>query len=102
MSNTIGMELHEEIVTELQYKLEQLENEVYDLNEEIEDNKQEYKETIEDLEKKILEKLNDEKVRIECDDREESYNYAIEVCACYVKDMFKELLIKLGGYRDVE
>ena len=49
------------------------------------------------LEKKILEKLNDEKVRIECDDREEAYNYAIEVCACYVEDMFKELLIKLGG-----
>ena len=97
MSNTIGMELHEEIVTELQYKLEQLENEVYDLNEEIEDNKQEYKETIEDLEKKILEKLNDEKVRIECDDREEAYNYAIGVCVYYIEDMFKELLNKLGG-----
>ena len=97
MSNTIGIELHEEIVTDLQYKIEQLENEVYDLNEEIEDNKEEYKETIEDLEKKILEALNDEKVRIECDEREEAYNYAIEVCVCYVEDMFKELLNKLGG-----
>ena len=97
MSNTIAMELHEEIVTDLQYKLEQLENEVYDLNEEIEDNKEEYKETIEDLEKKILEALNDEKVRIECDEREEAYNYAIEVCVWYIEDMFKELLNKLGG-----
>ena len=97
MSNTISMELHEEIVTDLQYKLEQLERENDDLNEEIEDNKQEYKEIIEDLEKKILEKLNGEKVRIECDEREEAYNYAIEVCVCYVEDMFKELLNKLGG-----
>ena len=92
--NNISMELHEEIVTELQYKLEQLEREVDDLNEEIEDNKEEHKETIEYLEKKILEKLNDERVRIECDDREEAYNYAIEVCACYVEDLFKDLLKK--------
>ena len=76
MRNTIGMELHEEIVTDLQYKIEQLERENDDLNEEIEDNKQEYKETIEDLEKKIVETFNDEKVRIE--------------------DMFKELLNILG------
>ena len=95
--NNISMELHEEIVTDLQYKLEQLEREVDDLNEEIEDNKEEYKETIEDLEKKILEALNDEKVRIECDEREEAYNYAIEVCVWYIEDMFKELLNKLGG-----
>ena len=37
MSDTIPTELHEEIVTELQYKLEELEREVDDLNEEIED-----------------------------------------------------------------
>ena len=97
MSNTIGIELHEEIVTDLQYKLEQLERENDDLNEEIEDSKEEYKETIEDLEKKILEKLNDKKVRIEYDERDEAYNYAIEVCVCYVEDLFKELLNKLGG-----
>lgn len=97
MSNTIAMELHEEIVTDLQYKLEQLENEVDDLNEEIEDNKQEYKETIEDLEKKVVDTLNDKKVRIECDESDEAYNYAIEVCICYVEDTFKELLNKLGG-----
>jgi chaperonin cofactor prefoldin len=102
MSNTIGMELHEEIVTDLQYKLEQLENEVDDLNEEIEDNKDEYKETIENLEKKIVDTLNDKKVRIEGDERDEAYNYAIEVCVYYVEDMFKELLNKLGGNKDVE
>ena len=102
MSSTIGMELHEEIVTELQYKVEELEREVDDLNEEIEDNKEEYKETLEDLEKKVVETLNDEKVRIECDERDELYNYGIDVCISYVEDAFKELLNKLGGYRDVE
>ena len=95
--NAILMELHEEIVTELQYKLEQLERENDDLNEEIEDNKEEYKETIEDLEKKIVDTLNDKKVRIEYDERDEAYNYAIEVCICYAEDIFKELLNKLGG-----
>lgn len=101
MSNTIAMELHEEIVTDLQYKLEQLENEVDDLNEEIEDNKQEYKETIEDLEKKIIETLEDKKCK-EYDERDENYNYGIEVSICYVDDLFKDLLNKLGGYKDVE
>ena len=96
MSNTIAMELHEEIVTDLQYKLEQLENEVDDLNEEIEDNEQEYKEAIEDLEKKIVDTMNDKKIR-EYSDADEAYNYAIEVCICYVDDLFKELLNKLGG-----
>ena len=90
------MELHEEIVTELQYKLEQLENEVDDLNEEIEDNKEEYKETIEYLEKKIVDTMNDKKIR-EYSDADEAYNYAIEVCICYVDDLFKELLNKLRG-----
>ena len=84
--NAILMELHEEIVTELQYKLEQLERENDDLNEEIDDNKQEYKETIEDLEKKIVDTLNDKKVRIEYDEGDEAYNYAIEVCVCYVEE----------------
>ena len=96
MSNTIAMELHEEIVTELEYKLEQLENEVDDLNEEIEDNKEEYKETIEYLEKKIVDTMNDKKIR-EYSDADEAYNYAIEVCICYVDDLFKELLNKLRG-----
>ena len=102
MSNTIAMELHEEIVTDLQYKLEQLENEVDDLSEEIEDNKEEYKETIEDLEKKIVDTLNDQKVHIEGDDRDEAYNFGVDVCIDCVEDKFKELLNKLGGYRDVE
>ena len=96
MSNTIAMELHEEIVTELQYKLKQLENEVYDLNEEIEDNRQEYKEAIADLEKKIVDTMNDKKIR-EYSDADEAYNYAIEVCVCYVEDIFEDLLKKLGG-----
>lgn len=96
MSNTIPTELHEEIITELQYKLEELEREVDDLNEEIEDNKEEYKENIEDLKKKVIETLNDKKVR-EYSDTDESYNYAIEVCICYVEDLFKDLLDRLGG-----
>ena len=96
MSNTIQMELHEEIVTDLQYKVEQLERKVDDLNEEIEDNKEEYKETIEDLEKKVVETLNDRKIT-EYSDTDEAYNYAIEVCICYVEDLFNELLNKLGG-----
>ena len=95
--NNISMELHEEIVTELKYKLEQLERENDDLNEEIEDNKEEYKEIIEDLEKKILEALNNKKIRIDGDDRDESYNFGIDVCIDSVEDMFKELLNKLGG-----
>lgn len=97
MSNTIGMELHEEIVTDLQCKLEQLERENDDLNEEIEDNKEEYKETIEELRNKIIDKFNDKKIRIDGDDRDESYNFGIDVCIDCVEDMFKELLIKLGG-----
>lgn len=80
MSRTIGMELHEEIVTELQYKVEELERDVDDLNEEIADNEQAYIETIVDLEKKILETL--------------------EVCICYVEDLFEDLLNKLGGYKN--
>ena len=96
MSNAIGMELHEEIVTDLQYKLEQLERENDDLNEEIEDNKEEYKETIEDLEKKIVDTLNDKKAR-EYSDTYEAYNYAIEVCIFYVEGIFEDLLNKLGG-----
>lgn len=96
MSNAIAMELHEEIVTDLQYKLEQLERENDDLNEEIEDNKKEYKETIEDLEKKIVEELEERKCK-EYDERDENYNYGIEVCICNVEDSFKRLLNKLGG-----
>lgn len=98
MSNTIPTELHEEIVTDLQYKLEQLERENDDLNEEIEDNEQEYKDTIEDLEKKIVDALNERKC-VEYSDTDEAYNYAIEVCICYVEDVFKELL---GGYKNVK
>lgn len=95
MSRTIGMELHEEIVTELQYKLEELERDVDDLNEEIADNEQAYKETIVDLEKKILETLENKKCK-EYDERDENYNYGIEVCICNVEELFNDLLNKLG------
>lgn len=101
MSNKIEMELHEEIVTELQYRVDELKRENDYLSEEIEDNKEEYKETIEDLEKKIVDTLNDKKVR-EYSDTDKYYNYAIEVCICYVDDIFKELLNKLGEYKDAE
>lgn len=101
MNNKISMELHEEIVTELQYRVDELQRENDYLNEEIEDSKEEYKETIEDLGKNIVDILNDKKVR-EYSDTDESYNYAIEVCICYVEDLFKELLNKLGGNKDVE
>lgn len=96
MSNTIPIELHEEIVTDLQYRLEELERENDDLNEEIEDNKKEYKETVADLEKKILEALENKRC-IEYDEADKSYNYGIDVCICYVEDLFNELLNKLGG-----
>lgn len=101
MSRTIEMEIHEEIVTELQYKVEELERDVDDLNEEIADNEQACKETIADLEKKILETLEDKKCK-EYDERDENYNYGIDVCICHVEDLFKELLNKLGGYKIVE
>lgn len=90
------MELHEEIVTELQYRVDELQRENDYLNEEIADNEQAYKETIEDLKKKILETLEDKKCK-EYDGTDESYNYGIEVCICYVEDLFKDLLNKLGG-----
>ena len=53
-------------------------------------------ETIEDLEKKILETLEDNKCK-EYDERDENYNYGIEVSICYVEDLFNELLKKIGG-----
>ena len=101
MRNTIEMELHEEIVTELQYRVDELQRENDYLNEEIEDNKEEYKETIADLEKKIIETLENKKCK-EYDERDKNYNYGIDVCICYVEDAFKELLNNLGGYKDVK
>lgn len=95
------MELHEEIVTELRYRVDELQRENDYLNEEIEDSKEEYKEIIESLEGRIVEALGNRKCK-EYDERDENYNYGIEVCICYVEDTFKELLNELGGYRDVE
>ena len=94
MSNTIQMELHEEIVTDLQYKVEELERENDGLIEEIEDIKEEYKDVIKDLEKKITKELEERKCK-EYDERDENYNFGIEVCICHVEDIFKALLNKL-------
>lgn len=49
MSNTISMERHEEIVTELQYKIEKLEDEAYLLHDKLDDTIQEYEEEIDEL-----------------------------------------------------
>lgn len=46
--------------------------------------------TIEELRNKIIDTLNDQKVRIEGDERDEAYNYGIDVCIDCVEDSFKE------------
>lgn len=49
MSNVISMERHEEIVTELQYKIEKLEDENYLLQDELDDTVAMYEEEIDEL-----------------------------------------------------
>lgn len=44
----------------------------------------------EELRNKIIDKLNDHKIRIEGDDRDESYNFGIDICIDCVEDSFKE------------
>lgn len=53
MSNTISMERHEEIVTELQYKIEKLEDENYLLQDELDDTVAIYEEEIDELKGEI-------------------------------------------------
>ena len=46
--------------------------------------------TIEELRNKIIDKLNDHRILIEGDDRDESYNFGIDVCIYCVEDSFEE------------
>lgn len=46
--------------------------------------------TVEELRNKIIDKLNNHKIRIEGDDRDESYNFGIDTCIGYIEDIFEE------------
>lgn len=46
--------------------------------------------TIEELKNKIIDTLNDQKVRIEGDERDEYFNYGVNTCICYIEDIFEE------------
>jgi hypothetical protein len=46
--------------------------------------------TIEELRNKIIDTLNDQKVRIEGDERDEYFNYGVNTCINYIEDIFKE------------
>lgn len=47
--------------------------------------------TITELRNKIIDTLNDQKIRIEGDDRDESYNFGIDICIDCVEDIFENL-----------
>lgn len=47
--------------------------------------------TTEELRNKIIDTLNDHKIRIEGDDRDESYNFGIDICIGCVEDIFENL-----------
>lgn len=59
MANVISMERHEEIVTELQYKIEKLEDKNYLLQDELDDTVAMYEEEIDEL-KGDIETLKEE------------------------------------------
>lgn len=42
-----------------------------------------------ELRNKIIDTLNDQKCRIEADERDENYNYGIDICISVVKEIFK-------------
>lgn len=46
--------------------------------------------TIEELKNKIIDKLNDQKVRVEGDERDEYFNYGVNTCIVYIEDIFEE------------
>lgn len=46
--------------------------------------------TIEELRNKIIDTLNDQKVHIEGDERDEYFNYGVNTCISYIEDIFKE------------
>lgn len=45
--------------------------------------------TIEELRNKIIDTLNDQKC-IEYDERDENFNYGIDICISYIEDIFEE------------
>lgn len=45
--------------------------------------------TIEELRNKIIDTLNDRKVRIEGDERDEYFNYGIDTCISAIEEIFK-------------
>lgn len=46
--------------------------------------------TTEELRNKIIDTLNDQKVRIEGDERDEYFNYGVNTCISYIEDIFEE------------
>lgn len=46
--------------------------------------------TIEELRNKIIDTLNDQKVGIEGDERDEYFNYGVDTCIGYIEDIFEE------------
>lgn len=47
--------------------------------------------TITELRNKIIDTLNDQKIRIEGDERDEYFNYGIDTCISYIEDIFENL-----------
>ena len=46
--------------------------------------------TITELRNKIIDTLNDQKIRIEGDERDEYFNYGIDTCIGCIEDIFEE------------
>lgn len=42
-----------------------------------------------ELRNKIIDTLNDQKIRIEGDERDEYFNYGIDTCISYIEDIFE-------------
>lgn len=47
--------------------------------------------TITELRNEIINTLNDQKIRIEGDERDEYFNYGIDTCIGYIEDIFENL-----------
>lgn len=47
--------------------------------------------TITELRNEIINTLNDQKIRIEVDERDEYFNYGIDTCISYIEDIFENL-----------
>lgn len=48
--------------------------------------------TTEELRNKIIDILNDQKVRIEGDERDEYFNYGVDTCVGYIEDILKNTM----------